>query len=274
MLHKFIITAACIAAIGALTALLETLPAEADLLVGINDTRQPRDGLPNEIVRFDLGTGVATCMHTFPAFSDLESLCYDARSDAMWSTNSGILVRIDPRTFFAVPIGETGVQDIDGMAIEPVTGTLFGITYGGNDLITIDKNTAHATVVNSHVEEGSRLEDLAFDSTGHLYVISSNSLVELRPSDGVRISKVSLSGAPSLESLVWWSTGGTFLTAGDRGTTKDLMRLDRSTGVATFVGAAQPSGCADIDALAFVPSTPPILAVEPRTWGATKALYR
>ena len=98
--------------------------------------------------------------------------------------------------------------------------------------------------------------------------------MELRPSDGTRISKVNLSGAPSLESLLWWSEGGTFLTAGDRGETKDLARLDRSSGVATFVSPAQPSGCEDIEALAFLPSGPPIVAIEPRTWGATKALYR
>ncbi len=249
-------------------------PAAADVLVGMNDVEHPHDGTANELVQVDLTTGVATNLHVFAAaLNDMEALCYDARNAVLWATNGGVLVRINTTTFDAVTIGDTGLGDIDGLSIQPGTGTLFGITYGGNDLFTIDKQTGAVTMINGHIEEGSRPEDLAFDSTGRLYALTSSSLVELRPSDGVRISKVALSGASSLESLVWWNEGGTFLTAGDRGTTKDLARLDRTTGVATFVGAVH-SGKVDIEALAFLPQTPPVLAVQERTWGATKALYQ
>jgi len=106
--------------------------------------------------------------------------------------------------------------------------------------------------LNGHLQEGSRLEDLAFDPAGRLYVLTSKALVEVNPDTGVRISQVPLSGATSLESLVWDSERGTFLSAADRGTSKDVVTLDRSTGGAQFVSSLH-SGFPDIEGLAFVP---------------------
>jgi hypothetical protein len=71
---------------------------------------------------------------------------------------------------------------------------------------------------------------------------------------------------------VWWEAEQTFLSAADRGNFKDLVRINRNTGVATFVSATLHSGFKDIEGLAFLPSEN--VAVQPTTWGAAKNFYR
>jgi hypothetical protein len=223
----------------------------------MNDVGQP--GGPDELVRIDRTTGVATRLHVFTTGHNfLESLAFDARENCLWTTNDGLLNRIDPVTFAITLIGDTDLDDIDGVAIQPSTGSMFGITYGGNDLVRIDKSDAGVAVLNGMLEAGSRLEDLAFDSTGRLYVLTSRALVEVNPATGAKISKVTLSGASSLEGLVWDPQRGSFLSAADRGSFKDLVTIDRATGVVTFVSPTLNSGFKDIEALAFVPGTPQV----------------
>jgi len=222
-------------------------------LYGMSDVGQL--GGPDEIVRIDRATGVATRLHVFSTgFNLLESLCFDTRENVLWSTNDGTLFRIDPATFATAIVGATGVEDIDGLAIQPISGALFGITYGGNDLVRIDKTDGGTTILNGELEVGSRLEDLAFDSTGRLYVLTSRALVEVNPATGARIARVALSGATSLEGLVWDATNATFLSAADRNSTKDLVTINRTTGAVAFVSPTLHSGFKDIEALAFVPS--------------------
>ncbi len=236
----------------------------------MNDVGQP--GGPDEIVRIDAATGVATRLHTFSTGHNfLESLAYDARENVFWTTNDGVLLRIDPQSFVVTLVGDTGLDDIDGLAVQPTTGVLFGITYGGNDLIRIDKSDAGAVIINGHLEEGSRLEDLAFDFTGRLYVLTSRAIVAVNPSTGLRISKATLSGATSLEGLVWDNNRGTFLSAADRGSFKDLVTINRTTGQIAFVSASLNSGFKDIEALAFAPGTP-IVPVELQALGARRDL--
>ena len=239
--------------LGILFGLLTTeARGQSQVLWGMNDVDQL--GGPDEIVRIDIATGVATRIHVFhTGFNLLESLCFDARENVLWTTNDGTLYRVDPRTFNTLLVGETGVEDVDGLTVQPSTGNLYGITYGGNDLIRIDKSDAGTTILNGHLEEGTRLEDLAFDSTGRLYVLTSRALVEVNPATGERISKVLWKGAVSLEGLVWDSERGTFLSAADRGTSKDLVAINRTTGVVTFLNNTQHSGFRDIEALAFLP---------------------
>jgi hypothetical protein len=227
-----------------------------DVLIGMNDVHQP--GGPDELVQVDRTTGVATRLHVFTStgFNFLESLAYDARENVFWTTNDDVLIRVQPATFVTQVIGDTGVDDLDGLAVQPSTGALFGITYGGNDLVRIDKQDAGTTILNGHLEEGSRLEDLAFDSTGRLYVLTSRALVEVNPATGAKISKVTLNGATSLEGLVWDPQRGKFLSAADRGSSKDLVVIDRTTGQVTFFSPSLHSGFPDIEALAFAPGVP------------------
>jgi Repeat of unknown function (DUF6923) len=64
---------------------------------------------------------------------------------------------------------------VTGLAFDPVTGVLYGSTGGrtGTDLLTIDPTTALVTVIGSYNVGGATMTDLAFDSAGNLYGISS-----------------------------------------------------------------------------------------------------
>src|SRR5262245_11768535 len=244
-----------VASFAGLLCLRATAASGQDALYGMSDVDQP--GGPDEIVRIDATTGVATRIHVFTVgLNLLESLCFDARESVLWSTNDGTLLRIDPQTFAVTVIGPTGVDDVDGLAIQPSTGQMFGITYGGNDLVRIDKSNGGTIILNGALEIGARLEDLAFDSTGRLYVLTSRALIEVNPATGQRISQVYSSGATSLEGLVWDTTRGTFLSTADRNGFKDLVTINRTTGAVQFVSATQSSGFKDIEALAFVPRAP------------------
>jgi hypothetical protein len=209
-------------------------------------------------VQIDRGSGVAARIHVFTDtnFNFLESLAYDARESILWTTNDSKLLRVQPSSFVTTVVGTIPLDDVDGLAVHPITGALFGVTYGGNDLIRIDKSDASAAILNGNLEQGSRLEDLAFDSTGRLYVLTSRALVEVNPTTGARISKVQLHGASSLEGLVWDTQRGAFLSAADRGRFKDLVSINRTTGKVSFLSSSLNSGFRDIEALAFAPGTP------------------
>jgi hypothetical protein len=238
----------------------------------MNDVSQDTSG-PDQIVRIDFATGVGLPLHTFIAADiDLESLAWDPILKRFWMTNAEILKWFDPDTYAETSVGNTGHGDVDGVAVQPGTGTLYAVTYGGNDLLILDKTTGAATVVNDHLKEGHRLEDLAFDCTGRLWVLTSDQIVEVNPTTGVVISSVDLSGATSMEALTWWEDEQTFLSSADRGNFKDIVRLDRNTGVATFLSPTLHSGFKDIEALAFRPA--PNVGVEPTQWSNVKSLYR
>jgi hypothetical protein len=242
--------------LGISLALVTQAGAAETILIGMNDVDQP--GGPDELVRVNRTTGVASRLHVFVAsgFNLLESLAYDPRENVLWSTNGGALLRIQPVTFASTVVGNTALDDIDGLAVHPTTGVLYGITYGGNDLVRIDKVDAGALVINGSVEPGYRLEDLAFHPSGRLYVLTSRALVEVDPLTGARLSRVFLQGATSLEGLVWDPQRSTFLSAADRGAYKDLVTIDRATGEVAFVDAVLHSGFKDIEALALVPGSP------------------
>lgn len=242
------------------------------ILYGMNDVSQDAAG-PDQILRLETTNGVGQALHTFqPGDNDLESLAWDPGLHVFWTTNANVLMRFDPGTYAETVIGDTGHGDIDGIAVQPGTGTLFAVTYGGNDLLILDRTTGAATVVNDHLKEGHRLEDLAFDCTGRLFVLTSDEIVEVNPTTGAVIHSVALSGATSLEALTWWEAGNTFLSSADRGNFKDIVRLNRDTGVATFLDPVLHSGFKDIEALAFRPAAN--VPVQPTGWSNVKVLYR
>jgi hypothetical protein len=242
--------------LGTALGLATQASASDPVLIGMNDVDQP--GGPDELVRLNRTTGEASRLHVFTAsgFNLLESLAYDPRENLLWSTNGGVLVRVQPVTYASTQVGNTGLDDVDGLAVHPVSGVLYGVTYGGNDLVRIDKLDAGAVVINSDVEPGYRLEDLAFDPAGRLFILTSRALVEVDPQTGARVARVFLQGATSLEGLVWDPLRGTFLSAADRDGCKDLVTVDRSTGQVAFLDPLLHSGFKDIEALALVPGSP------------------
>jgi hypothetical protein len=64
---------------------------------------------------------------------------------------------------------------VTGLAFDPITGVLYGSTGGvsGRSLLTIDPTTALVTVIGSFNAGSATMSDLAFDSAGNLYGVSS-----------------------------------------------------------------------------------------------------
>ncbi len=86
------------------------------------------------------------------------------------------LYTIDTGTGFATPVGDTGIEKINGIEWDDATGRLFAYTTDA-ELYTLDLNTAAATLVADQpltMPEGG----LAFNSYGQLFA-NSNSQVGL-----------------------------------------------------------------------------------------------
>jgi hypothetical protein len=65
---------------------------------------------------------------------------------------------------------------VSGLAFNPISGVLYGSTGGvsGTQLLTINPNSGLVTVVGSFGAGSATMTDLAFDSSGHLFGISSS----------------------------------------------------------------------------------------------------
>ena len=117
------------------------------------------------------------------AVDDVDSLEFDALTGILWgidrSTVGGVLLQIDPLTGAVVPdvfgpnvscvsISSTN-GDIDDLAIDPKTGTMYGIDSGSapDDLVTIDTTTGVATLVGSMGVND--MEGMGYSPEGTLY---------------------------------------------------------------------------------------------------------
>ena len=109
---------------------------------------------------------------------------------------SSSLYALDTSTATATLIGATGFSHVTGLAVNPVTGDLYGhvsdlFGSGATQLISINKDTGAGTVIGN---SGAQIPDISFDSSGTLY---------------------------------GWSEAGT--------TQDDLVTIDLGTGLATLV---------------------------------------
>jgi hypothetical protein len=81
--------------------------------------------------------------------------------------NDSSLYVLDPATGAAQLIGPTGFEHINGLAVHPINGTLYGVTSDPAQLITIDPATGLGTLVAPI--SGDNYSDISFSSTGVLY---------------------------------------------------------------------------------------------------------
>lgn len=148
---------------------------------------------------------------------------------------------------------------VSGMAFDPITGVLYGSTgsVSGHGLLTIDPTTALVTEVGSFNVGTITMTDLAFDSSGHLYGISSSggaNLYTINIATG-QATIVGNSGVSFTEGGgLAISSGGVFYGApipGEYGT------YDPVTGLYTHIATpASPAGAGgSYGALAFSGST-------------------
>ena len=149
-----------------------------------------RDG--GRLFTIDTLTGAASLVGT-TGFSAVPGLAFDLDGTLYGSAALGLpspevvsdrLIRIDPDTGVGVEIGFFGTDDfgriggLDGIAVDPTSGTLYGVSggfyLGGEGVIfTIDTSTGAATrvgqILNEGISTGKTVAGLAFDSEGNLF---------------------------------------------------------------------------------------------------------
>ena len=158
----------------------------------------------------------------FIAFNDVDGLSWDFLTNTIIASarrvqDHDILFRIDPNTCQVVQdaygtdeyieIQGPGVLlDIDDITFQPTTGLLYAAnTFGGSQLITVDRNTGAASVVGPfNVED---VEGLSFNESGILYATTGwqgtppNSYFSVNPNTGNATLLGTFSSGEDFESI-------------------------------------------------------------------------
>jgi len=180
------------------------------------------------------------------------------------SSGHGELYILDPTTGGALldvgPLNDAGALNysVTGMAFDPVTGVLYGSTGGvsGHNLLTINPANGLVNVVGSFNAGSATMTDLAFDSSGNLYGISSSGGANLY-SINIATGQATIIGSSGVSFTegggLAISSEGIFYGApvpGEYGT------YNPTTGVYTHIAApATPAGGGSYAALTFNGST-------------------
>jgi len=158
------------------------------------------------------------------------------------SASASDLYTVDPATGAKASVGAIGFA-VTGLAVQPGSGTLFGVTSGGGDastrkLITINKTTGAGTVVGSL---DNIVADIAFDSSGQLWGWSECDLdcdnedffVSINTSTGAASRVGSWDSSTAGDGMSFDKNG--VLYAMLFGSGSDLSTIDTGTGVVTPV---------------------------------------
>jgi hypothetical protein len=146
---------------------------------------------------------------------------------------------------------------VTGLAVDPATGTLYGVT-GGNDannpgfLITVNKTTGAGTVVGDlFADSTSPVADITFTPDGTLYGWSENTddLVTINKATGAA-TVVGESGTSTSGSGLASNAAGVLYFAGSRDD-GPLRTVDRTTGALTTVTTMDGTTNRQLAALAF-----------------------
>lgn len=168
-------------------------------------------GASTKLVRIDAKSGAAHETVTMPV-AQLRAIAFDGKADlyAARFTN-GDLFRINPVTGDTTFIGETRLNLLSGLAINPVDGSLWA-ARASNAIYKINKATAEVTVVgNTGFSQTSEIE---FDAGGKLFGITGfganavNELIEIDPITG----KGTLIGSTGFKTVLGLAMRGAVTT--------------------------------------------------------------
>jgi len=145
---------------------------------------------------------------------------------------------------------------IQGLAHDPLTGTLYGTDTAGDQLVRIDPTTGLATVIGPHVNVAS-VNGLAFDPNANvLYGADSgiDSLVRIAPTTGLAtvVGNFGWAGNVDMSGLAFDPTTNTLYGNDVQAVNDRLFRINTVTGVASAIGNVGVEG---VTGLAFDPNT-------------------
>ena len=150
--------------------------------------------------------------------------------------SSGDLYELDVGANTSTLLGNSGVGAMFDIALDPISGSLYGVT-GAGKLYSLDKSNGVATLIGP---TGVFINGLTFDSSGTLFASGGSSLYTVDLLSGVA-SLVGNTGFGSSGDLAFDSAGNLYLsavgTSGDR-----LISVDPTTGTGSLIGDIGYSG--------------------------------
>lgn len=179
------------------------------------------------------------------------------------SNNNGV-VAIDPNTGLSSPIGNavklTG-HTWTGLAFDPVSSTMFGISTNGTvgQLYTINLGTAQATPLVALSGQANVPIWLAINNQGEMYTldIATDALYRINPSTGATTLVGPIGFATGFAQDADFDPTTNVLYAGLYNTvenTTQLRSISTTTGASTFIGI-MGGGVSELDAMAIRPET-------------------
>ena len=141
---------------------LATRPSDKQLIAWNNsDTTTTGD-----LVSIDSCTGLGTKLNTAASGVTLGAIAFTSNG-ALYGVNSS-LYSIDPATGAPTLIGATGLTNFAGLAVDPASGTLYGVELSTSNLVTLNTATGAATVIGALNPGQGIVGDITFDPAGTL----------------------------------------------------------------------------------------------------------
>ncbi len=149
-------------------------------------------------------------------------LAYDANRDRLWVSNNGGLVSFyDFGTNTTGVIGTASINNLEGLAFNAATDTLYALSDTDDRLYTLDTTSLAATAI-SPALEGGNWRGLAYDSSTNRLIASrvgggSSFLAEFDLTQGMVVNSGNLSGVGQfVQGLAYVPTpaSGTVLALG------------------------------------------------------------
>jgi DNA-binding beta-propeller fold protein YncE len=126
----------------------------------------------------DPATATMTELVTVTSPAGLDELVYAPDSDTLYATIGEQILILDTDTGAARFVGTLGFKDVQGMAFDPDSGTLYGVDADSYALITIDPATGEGTGFSPRIRPMGN--GLAFDrGSGTLFSAGGNDLYRL-----------------------------------------------------------------------------------------------
>jgi len=191
----------------------------------------------------------------------LTGLKYDSTTGIFYAATSGqsptrpsYLATVDPATALVTPIGPFGDRALTDLAIDPTTGTMYGISGFDQKFYTINTSTGQAVQTGSTGIGFANGGGFAADRAGALFGFSNFSFYSFNKTTGM----ATLIGPTGLRNLVkaadFNPSNMLYALEGGGGVDNTHLRwLDRcevTTGTCTRVGQVNAN---DLDALGFIP---------------------
>ena len=165
---------------------------------------------------------------------------YSVQNEIDANPVTSVLHSIDLATGTATPIG-TGVgprvlEDLEGLAFDPVTGDLFAVDDSTNQLVTINVATGVGAVVGSLGGFAQLDPGLAISAAGVIFmtadIINGTQLYTVNKTTGAA-TLVGTSSVDHIDGLAWLNSE----LWGISPTTDSLYKINTSTGAASLVGS-------------------------------------